>query len=145
MWSIVTILEVPTKHRLGTRLRANTNYDARLFTCLLVPAEKSLCETEPEVVVTFDMEEDFEKQRWRLLALIDCRQSLNDESKAAAETDLMISATRELIRTYETLKGYWSQKAPPSGRPRRVIAYHLEYGKPSQRSGSPRAGAERDR
>jgi hypothetical protein len=93
--------------------------------------------------MTFDLEEDFENQRWRLLALVDCRQSLSDDSTSAIETDLRISATRELIRAYETLKGYWSRKAPPSGRPRRLIAPRHEYGKLSQRSGSPRAGAER--
>jgi hypothetical protein len=93
--------------------------------------------------MTFDLEEDFENQRWRLLALVDCRQSLSDDSTSAMEADLKISATRELIRAYETLKGYWSQKAPPSGRPRRVIASQLEYYKPRQRSGSPRAGAEK--
>ena len=88
--------------------------------------------------MTFDLEEDFENQRWRLLALVDCRQSLSDDSEGAIETDLMIVATRELIRAYETLKGYWSQKAPPSGRQRRAIASQL-----SQRSGRLRADAEK--
>src|ERR1700733_7594189 len=142
MWSIVTILEMTTKHRLGKRLPA---IQTTTFVCVrdCVPAENSLGETEAEVAMTFDLEQDFENQRWRLLALIECRQSLSDDSKSAIETDLRISATRELIRAYETLKGYWSEKAPPSGRPRRVIASQFEYGKPSHRSGSPRAGAER--
>ncbi len=87
--------------------------------------------------MTFDLEEDFENQRWRLLALVDCRQTLSDDSKGAIETDLMIVATRELIRAYETLKGYWSQKTPSSGRHRRGVAPELEYDKSSQRSGSP--------
>jgi hypothetical protein len=65
--------------------------------------------------MTFDMEEDFENERWRLLALVDSRKNLSDESGAAIKTDLEIVATRELIRTYETLKGYWSQKAPHRG------------------------------
>ena len=93
--------------------------------------------------MTFDLEEDFENQRWRLLALIDCRQGLSDDSKGAIETDLMIVATRELIRAYETLKGYWSQKAPSSGRQRRAIGPQVEYGKSSQRSGSRRTGADK--
>ncbi len=95
--------------------------------------------------MTFDLDEEFENQRWKLLALLDCRQNLSDDSKSAIETDLRISATRELIRAYETLKGYWSEKAPPSGRPRRVIASQFGYGKPSQRSGSHRASGARDR
>jgi hypothetical protein len=65
--------------------------------------------------MTLDLEEDFENARWRLLALVDCRQSLSDGSEGATETDLRIVATRELIRAYETLRGYWSQKAPPLG------------------------------
>ena len=35
--------------------------------------------------MTFDLEEDFENERWRLLALVDCRQSLSDDSKSAIE------------------------------------------------------------
>jgi hypothetical protein len=93
--------------------------------------------------MTFDLEQDFENQRWRLLALVDCRQSLSDDSEGAIETDLMIVATRELIRAYETLKGYWSQKAPSSGRQRRGIASQLAYGKASQRPGMARADAEK--
>jgi hypothetical protein len=60
--------------------------------------------------MTFDLEEDFEKERWRLLALVDRRKSLSDGSESAIKTDLEILATRDLIRTYETLKGYWSEK-----------------------------------
>lgn len=86
--------------------------------------------------MTFDLEEDFENQRWRLLALVDCRQNLSDDSKGAIETDLMIVATREMIRAYETLKGYWSQKTPSSGRQRRAIAPRLECDKSRQRSES---------
>jgi hypothetical protein len=62
--------------------------------------------------MTFDLEDDFENERWRLLALVDWRKNLSDESEGAIKTDLEIVATRELIRTYETLKGYWSQRAP---------------------------------
>ena len=80
--------------------------------------------------MTFDLEEDFENQRWRLLALVDCRQNLSDDSEGAIETDLMIVATRELIRAYETLKGYWSQKTPSSERQRRAIAPRLSTTRP---------------
>ncbi len=60
--------------------------------------------------MTFDLEEDFENERWRLLALVDWRKNLSDASESAIKTDLEIVATRELLWMYETLKGFWSQK-----------------------------------
>ena len=60
--------------------------------------------------MTFDLEEDFENERWRLLALVDWRKNLTDASEGAIKTDLEIAATRDLLRAYETLKGFWSQK-----------------------------------
>jgi hypothetical protein len=60
--------------------------------------------------MTFDLEEDFENERWRLLALVDRRKNLSDASEGAIKTDLEIADTRELLRQYETLKGFWSQK-----------------------------------
>jgi hypothetical protein len=68
-----------------------------------------------------DLEEDFEHERWSLLALVDARKRLSDGSESAITTDLMILATRELIRKYETLKGYWSRKPSPR-RQRRASA-----------------------
>jgi hypothetical protein len=62
------------------------------------------------MAMTFDLEEDFENERWRLLALVDWRKNLSDASEGAIKTDSEIAATRELLRTYETLKGFWSQK-----------------------------------
>lgn len=93
--------------------------------------------------MTFDLEEDFEHERWRLLALVDRRKSLSDESEGAIKTDLEIIATRDLIRTYETLKGYWSQKAWSQGTQRRAMVAQPEWSEPSQRSGSPHAAAEK--
>jgi hypothetical protein len=61
--------------------------------------------------MTFELEEDFESTRWRLLTLVDRRTNLNDGSKVAIEADLEIADTRNLIRAYETLKGYWSRKS----------------------------------
>lgn len=55
-----------------------------------------------------DLEEDFESERWRLLALVDIRKSLIDRSRVANDIDLEIVSSRELVRSYETLKGYWS-------------------------------------
>jgi hypothetical protein len=92
--------------------------------------------------MTFDLEEDFESERWRLLALVDCRKSLRDGSEVAIETDLEIVATRELIRTYETLKGYWSQKAFPQGTQKPVIVARPEWSRSSPRSGSARTSAK---
>jgi hypothetical protein len=63
-----------------------------------------------EIVMTFDMEVKFENERWRLLALVDLRKNLGDTSERAIMTDLEIAATRDLLWTYETLKGFWSQK-----------------------------------
>jgi hypothetical protein len=60
--------------------------------------------------MTFDLEEDFENERWKLLALVDWRKNLSDASESAIKTDLEIIATRELLWTYETLKGFWSRK-----------------------------------
>jgi hypothetical protein len=89
-----------------------------------------------------DLEEDFESERWSLLALVDARKSLSDGSESAIKTDLMIVATRELIRTYETLKGYWSRNPPP-GRQRRAIVGQLECSETGQTSGSRHTGAEK--
>jgi hypothetical protein len=69
--------------------------------------------------ITFDLEENFENERWKLLALVDCRRSLRDGSEGAIKTDLEIVATRELVRRYETLKGFWSGKGSSRGRQRR--------------------------
>jgi len=66
--------------------------------------------------MTVDLEEDFENERWRLLALVDWRKSLRDGSEGAIKTDLEIVATRELVRSYETLKGLWSRKVSSRGR-----------------------------
>jgi hypothetical protein len=66
--------------------------------------------------MTVDLEEDFENERWRLLALVDWRKSLSDGSEGAIKTDLEIVATRELVRSYETLKGLWSRKVSSRGR-----------------------------
>jgi hypothetical protein len=68
--------------------------------------------------MTFDLEEDFENERWRLLALVDWRKSLCDGSEGAIKTDLEIVATRELVRSYETRKGLWSRKVTTRGRQR---------------------------
>jgi hypothetical protein len=53
-----------------------------------------------------DLEEDFKNQRSRLLALVDERRSLRDGCQEAIKTDLEIIVTRNLIRSYETLKIY---------------------------------------
>jgi hypothetical protein len=63
--------------------------------------------------MNLELEQDFNNQRWRLLALIDGRKSLTDGSEAAIKTDFEIIVTRGRIRSYETLKGYWSEKSPP--------------------------------
>jgi hypothetical protein len=68
--------------------------------------------------MTFDLEEDFENERWKLLALVDWRKSLRDGSEGAIKTDLEIVATRELVRSYETQKGFWSRKVSSRGRQR---------------------------
>ena len=68
----------------------------------------------------FDLEEDLENERWKLLALVDRRKSLPDGSEGAIRTDLEITVTREHIRTYETQKGCWSRKAVLSGTQWRV-------------------------
>jgi hypothetical protein len=81
--------------------------------------------------MNFVLEEDYENERWNLLALVEARKSLVDGSESAMATDLLILAARELIRTYETLKGYWSRK-PPVRRPRRANVDQLECSEPSQ-------------
>ncbi len=60
----------------------------------------------------FDQEEDFKNQQWKLLALVVERGKLRDGSRAAIRADFDIDVTRELIRSYETLKGYWSNPSP---------------------------------
>jgi hypothetical protein len=91
----------------------------------------------------FDLEEDFENERWSLLALVDARKSLSDGSESAITTDLMILAARELIRKYETLKGYWSRKAFQRGTPGLVIPTRHASGGPGARSGSTRTSPEK--
>ena len=80
------------------------------------------------------LEEDFESERWSLLALVDARKNLSDGSEIAIKTDLMIVAARDLIRAYETLKGYWSQKTSPQGIQRRTMVAKLQWSKPDPRS-----------
>jgi hypothetical protein len=92
--------------------------------------------------MTFDLEEDFESERWRLLALVDWRKNLSDASEGAIKTDSEIVATRELLRTYETLKGFWSQKDRHKGHKDGGAGSSLARSKSSQRSGRPRPSAE---
>jgi len=47
--------------------------------------------------MNFDLEKDFENQRWSLLALVDARESLSEGSQSAIATDLMILDAREFI------------------------------------------------
>jgi hypothetical protein len=89
-----------------------------------------------------DLEEDFEYERWSLLALVDARKRLNDGSESAITTDLMILAARELIRKYETLKGYWSQTSSPHPH-RRANVGQIERSEASHASGSRHAAAEK--
>jgi len=62
----------------------------------------------------FDQEMDFKSQQWKLLALVIERGKLRDGSRAAIKADFDIDVTRELIRSYETLKGYWSKPSQPA-------------------------------
>jgi hypothetical protein len=87
--------------------------------------------------MTFDMEEDFENERRTLLALVDARKGLSGGSESAINSDLQIAATRELIRAYETLKGYWSSRASLRGTQRRPRVEPLEWSKSSRKLGSP--------
>jgi hypothetical protein len=99
-----------------------------------VPARKIPIEKKAEVAMYLDLEEDFEYERWSLLALVDARKRLSDGSECATTTDLMILAARELIRKYETLKGYWSRKPSPR-RQRRTNVGQLVCIEASQASG----------
>jgi hypothetical protein len=53
-----------------------------------------------------DQEDDFEDQQSRLLTLVAGRRMLRDGSQEAIKTDLEITLTRNLIKSYETLKIY---------------------------------------
>ena len=59
----------------------------------------------------FNLEEDFEDERRKLLALMNSRKTMADGSAAAAQMDVEILTSRKLIRAYETLKGCWSPQA----------------------------------
>jgi hypothetical protein len=91
--------------------------------------------------MNFDLEKEFQNERWSLLALVDARKSLSEGSQSAIATDLMILAAREHIRTYETLKGYWSRKPLPP-RQRRAKAGQLDCNA-GQTSGSRHSAAEK--
>jgi hypothetical protein len=54
--------------------------------------------------VNVDLEEDFEDERWRLLALVDWRRHLSGGSEGAIKTYLVVVATRELIRAHQSLR-----------------------------------------
>jgi hypothetical protein len=70
--------------------------------------------------MTFDQYEDFKNQRWRYLALTGGRRNILDGSEEANTIDLKIIATRDLIRSYETLRGVWSRQNEAVGsQPRR--------------------------
>ena len=92
--------------------------------------------------MNLDLEEDFESERWSLLALVDARKRLSDGSESAITTDLMILEARELVRKYETLKGYWSSKPSPH-RQRRANVGQIECSEASQASGSRHTAAEK--
>jgi hypothetical protein len=78
--------------------------------------------------MTFDLEEDFENERWKLLALVDWRKNLSDASEGAIKTDLEIVATRELLWTYETLKGFWSRTNRRKGhKDKRSVGEPVRY------------------
>src|ERR1700743_1845457 len=85
--------------------------------------------------MNFDLDEEFEQKRWKLLALVEARKSLRDGSENAIKTDRMILATRELVRAYETLKGYWSHK-PAAPRRRRPGAGKTECGEAGRKTGA---------
>ena len=89
-----------------------------------------------------DLEEDFEYERWSLLALVDARKRLSDGSESAITTDLMILAARELVRKYETLKGYWSCTPSPR-RQRRANVGQIECSEASRASRSRHTAADR--
>ncbi len=65
--------------------------------------------------MTFDQYEDFKNQRWRYLAMTDGRRSILDGSEDANTLDLKIIAMRDLIRSYETLRGFWSRQNRVAG------------------------------
>jgi hypothetical protein len=65
--------------------------------------------------MTFDQYEDFKNQRWRYLALTGERRNILDGSEDANRIDLKIIATRDLIRSYETLRGFWSRLNKAAG------------------------------
>jgi hypothetical protein len=81
-----------------------------------VRAWKVSLRQQPEVAVNVDLEEDFEDERRRLLALVDWRRHLCGGSEVAIKTDLVVVATRELIRAYETLKGYGRRRPRHRGQ-----------------------------
>jgi hypothetical protein len=92
--------------------------------------------------MNLDLEEDFEYERWSLLALVDARKRLSDGSESAITTDLMILEARELIRKYETLKGYWSWEPSPQ-RQRQADVGQIECSEASHASGSRHTAAEK--
>jgi hypothetical protein len=115
---------------------------ARSYACAL--AEGVSESRDREIAMTFDLEEDFENERWRLLALVDWRKNLSDASEGAIKTDSEIVATRELLRTYETLKGFWSQKDRHKGHRDGRAGPGLTGSKSSQRTGRPKPSAEQE-
>jgi hypothetical protein len=123
-----------------TRLSASNRLETTPLTQLSACEPGGACLRE--IAMTFDMEEDFENERWRLLALVDRRNNLSDTSEGAIKTDLEIVATRELLRTYETLKGFWSRKDRHNGYKDARWGPSLVGIKPSQRSGSTNTSAE---
>jgi hypothetical protein len=60
----------------------------------------------PDEAMNSDQEDDFEDQQSRLLTLVAGRRMLRDGSQEAIKTDLEITLTRNLIKSYETLKIY---------------------------------------
>jgi hypothetical protein len=70
-----------------------------------------LIEIEMEAAMTFELEEDFESTRWKLLTMVDNRKNLTNGSKVAIKADLEIANARNLIMAYQTLKGYWSRRS----------------------------------
>jgi hypothetical protein len=107
---------MPARDKLPIKVPPECNPVARPFGCLRALSQCVSERRDRGCAMTVDLEEDFENERWRLLALVDWRKSLRDGSEGAIKTDLEIVATRELVRSYETLKGLWSRKVSSRGR-----------------------------
>jgi len=90
---------------MGNSLDASSTTPRPICDSRVEASVKTVKLVAPDEAMNSDQEDDFENQQSRLLTLVAGRRMLRDGSQAI-KTDLEITVTRNLTKSYETLKIY---------------------------------------